>query len=976
MPILQIDGVGRVEVDNSFLEMSPAEQEATINEITASARKSAPAPKAAAPGAAAPEAPAPEASGPYETPADQWTPLNSDAAPGASSNTFDDAWLAEQEAQYQNSLAGGANPGAPKAPAGPEKFNEFASAGLGFLDSVSFGTSDEIGAGIDAIAPWGKKNIWQGDSLKDAYSSNVEDNRTRMEEASAEDPGSFFAGSLGGALVPGVGIAKGFSAGTSAVKALSKGAGKLTGKQTAAAGAIDGAAAGGIYGFGSGENSLGNRLETAGTYAAGGALGGAVVGGGIHAAKGLSKNVRAERFADKQIKDNPFAAFDAEIVEDLAAATRDRAVSKTDPKGRAALTAKTINNIEQQYRARFPTLIQKLDIEPVAKERLKEALEGRYSLKKTEIDALRGTEEGNAVADAVIKVQRLRALTPELKRSATIMTKLANGMDFVPGIPGIAGRGLRAMARAAGDGEAARVNAADKLLGKEAKYAKLLEMTGPSGQRESSEALWRKVAAQDEAQLASAEAEALASAKLKMLKDIEPKAAERKAFRQDIANPTPEPRDIKAPALTDKQLASRIANREAAILKMEGGLNEFDDKLAAPPPPVKEKPVTQKDLKALRQQITDPTPDPRDLRNPAPSEAQLAQRIRSRDSAISKMEAGLSQFDDKLATPLPAPKAPKPKQLPPEQAAIEDNIAKGIQGSSGTQTAFATRLGVTNKEMLATLDQLEAELPDLAGEINRIRFNYPTQNKKLGSVLAPRMRAILDSQPKAPGNASAAPATTAAKAGEAPAVYRTPEVAQPELVPGGPLAAEVSSGRSPDWKSTDPDITPAQREFAQAHEDWVSAEDDFSGELFNRKEAAAAKLDEELYRRSQEPEMRGIDRPLQWEQGKSRYQTLANEAITDLKDDIRLTDDTLRLLKRVPEQIRDQFKTVEEAQNFIETTIMDDLIGSNVGPDEIRLVREHLYGIAQHKPYYDQAALKAGTKSRPRGRPRKNAEEE
>lgn len=40
MPILEIDGLGRVEVDDTFLKMSPQEQEATINEIVQSTQAS------------------------------------------------------------------------------------------------------------------------------------------------------------------------------------------------------------------------------------------------------------------------------------------------------------------------------------------------------------------------------------------------------------------------------------------------------------------------------------------------------------------------------------------------------------------------------------------------------------------------------------------------------------------------------------------------------------------------------------------------------------------------------------------------------------------------------------------------------------------------------------------------------------------------------------------------------------------------
>ena len=110
---------------------------------------------------------------------------------------------------------------------------------------------------------------------------------------------------------------------------------------------------------------------------------------------------------------------------------------------------------------------------------------------------------------------------------------------------------------------------------------------------------------------------------------------------------------------------------------------------------------------------------------------------------------------------------------------------------------------------------------------------------------------------------------------------------------------------------------------------------------------------------------------MQWEAGKSRYQALANETIADLNNDITLGPDTMKTIKRLPEKVRDSFRTSDAAREYVESSVIPDLEASGVPAGEIKKVREYLYEIADHKPYQTQADFDAGTKVNPRGRARK-----
>jgi len=212
--------------------------------------------------------------------------------------------------------------------------------------------------------------------------------------------------------------------------------------------------------------------------------GGAIGGGAPFAPKAINK-LANERFVKQQSKKNPFAAYDAEIAQDLKSVRDETAAAPTDPKGRAEVTIKTVNALEGRYAVGFKTKVNALPIPKADKRKLIDAIEGRYAITQPELDALRGSVPGDAVADAITKTQRLRALTPEIRPARNLATK-AIGATINAVTPGIVGKVMRLTG---GVGEAARVNSAAKVLKRGPAYEKLQQKVGPSGQRESQAAL-------------------------------------------------------------------------------------------------------------------------------------------------------------------------------------------------------------------------------------------------------------------------------------------------------------------------------------------------------------------------------------------------------------------------------------------------------------------------------------------------------
>jgi hypothetical protein len=1019
MPTVEIDGVGKVELDDSFGQMSPADQERTISDIV-SQYKQAPAPQAGTP------APAPAPSAPTARPSpdaraalqklfpqievtdwvrdpnsklgqenpDSWHNRSKaavDARP-IKGMTFDQYVAkikaagypiieAKDEVNHPAPWATGPHwhvvlgelpqdpdqpqadpahtqpaptdmgyPDTNKAPAAPKKeqMNDLGSMALGLADSASLGFGDEIGAGLGAVLGGsdGTESVWNSDkSLSDIYANNLKVNRGLTKMAQDEDPGMFLTGSLLPLAVPVGGAIRGLTATGKALKAakaaklLESGAVPLTRGASIAKSMIEGSGIGGAYGFGSGE-TMDERLHNAGHDA----LTGAVIGGGLDATIGTAADLIANkpaRWAEREADRNPFASFDAEIAQDIHGATTDRAVSPGDPQGRAAVTAKTINNIEQGYFADFKNGINALDIPDAEKLKLKEALTRKYSLPMDEIEKLRGTPAGDAVADSIIKVQRLRQLTPELKSKSGLLGKVATAADFVPGIPGIVGRGIRAVARASGDGEAARVNAAEKLISKQDAYAKLADIVGPSGQRESQSAFWdavRQVAERKDKEAALNEITAGEKAFDRQARPI---------IRDKVklqAQESAEPLEV----VEARKALLRQAGRTAS--SSERKLDTFDDKLNKPVAEPKEAPITAMDRKALMRKIEDPAPDMRDITNPVPTDRALSARVKARNAALAKLEGGLSNFDTALETPAPA--------KPATGDAVDRMVERNIPGEFRALDSLADSTGLSREDATRVLHAIAEDDPSLSREVKRVSLGHNTSQPRMGPTLRPLMRAKMEELGIKP------------KAADAPAPIPVDEAAQERLSSGEAPAPKVKpTQRQLELTKRLDEIDPVEVEFADGTKSRAS---EAGYNLSDADKAEAESIRKELAD-LEKPQMRRVDRPFQWDQGKNRYVDQANTSISSMMGNDRIGRDAIESLGNAPAQIRDNFKTTEEAEHYINERVIPDLEADGIAPGEIKLVRQHLLEVAQAKPYATREQLEAGTAYRGPGRSKKDA---
>lgn len=140
--------------------------------------------------------------------------------------------------------------------------------GRGALDTLTFGLSDELAAGINTVVPgsWGgagnsgTRTGWNG-RWGDAYRHNVELERGLAKADSEDVPVSRGAGQVAGALVPAGAVVRGAGIGGRA----------LATAPNALRAAAAGGAYGGAYGFGSAQ---GNALERAPQAAIGAGVGG------------------------------------------------------------------------------------------------------------------------------------------------------------------------------------------------------------------------------------------------------------------------------------------------------------------------------------------------------------------------------------------------------------------------------------------------------------------------------------------------------------------------------------------------------------------------------------------------------------------------------------------------------------------------------------------------------------------------------
>lgn len=656
-------------------------------------------------------------------------------------------------------------------------------------------------------------------------------------------------------------------------------------------------------------------------------------------AEALGPNARAARWATKEAEKNPLAAYQSEVAKDLMQARDNlKAVTPGGIAPRAELTAKAINAVEGTYFTEYKNLINKMgDLSDVQKAKLKGMVTEKYVPKTAdEIDAelgdLAGTVEGEAVKQSVLKVNALRAMTPEIKGKTGGLEKVANALDFVPGIPGIVPRGMRALSKASGDGEAARVNAAEKIFKRQKAYEKLGEITGPSGFRESQQALWEK-AAQNEAEMAAAksaekEAADLAKAERNRRTQVE------KAW-QKMSEKTPSPSQVARQQDTAFNQAERAAaaQRKAEEEAMWSQYEAQNNPVKVPKSQVSEEEASWRNILKIAEQR---------------KQAQIAK--------------------DKATYPNLSFDTPKTKAQPKDT--VDALIQRGIKGEGRALSSLANSTGLSNDDAARVLEAVKQDMPELSREVDRVVSGYNTTRRDTGTLLRPAMQAKMKElgiEPKSPASASpkVIPIDEAAQARLANIDPRT--VQELGIDPSQVTKREVDLLEELD--RVDPIRIETGSEDGSARE---YTRDSAMGEDFFRPEdvARAQEIRDELKQIS-ELRWRDVRRPGAHADAKARNIAQANDSIAAMQSDNRISREALESIGNAPRQIRDNIIFIDEAEDYILNRVIPDLQAEGYSSREINAIRSYLFEVANAKRYRNRAdAEKNGMTSGP-GRPRK-----
>lgn len=265
MATLEINGK-RVQVDDSFRDLTPEQQQATVEEIARSMGVGAGQPQSFSQMREA---------GMIEQ------------APGN-----EDLWMpdAPQTTEPQSGAV----------PTLPGVIGDIQNAERAFSNAMTqgatFGFADEIAAGV--AAPF--RAAASGQTLPQAFEGQIDDIRALETDIAGRNPIASTAGNIAGAVGTGVGLARG---GVS----LMNGA-RPTVTSMGTRGAAEGAAYGALHGFGTGE-SMDERIG----QAIGGALAGGAMGGALGAGAGALANRAAQNAAPTvdELRTQAGALYDA-----------------------------------------------------------------------------------------------------------------------------------------------------------------------------------------------------------------------------------------------------------------------------------------------------------------------------------------------------------------------------------------------------------------------------------------------------------------------------------------------------------------------------------------------------------------------------------------------------------------------------------------------------------------------------------------
>lgn len=296
MPTLTIQG-RKVKVGDEFLQMTPEQQNDTVEEIAASMGVQAPAPEG-------------EASKDLRSDLSQLTQKASPENRGSFARTVD-------------------------------------SFGRGAADIMSLGLADELAAAGGALTGIGGEF---GD-----YDRNLRVQRITQDQRDMADPIASTAGRVAGGITQGVGMARN---GLSLLGNVPAGAGLSA---RVGAGALEGAAYGGAYGLGSGEGASDRIAQGLGGAAAGGLIGGSVpvVASGLKAVAkpvvdAVSARVNPGKYASTKIAER--LANSNMSVDQAARRMEDSGLSLADVGGKTTRNLlRTASNIPGKGSDRIAT---------------------------------------------------------------------------------------------------------------------------------------------------------------------------------------------------------------------------------------------------------------------------------------------------------------------------------------------------------------------------------------------------------------------------------------------------------------------------------------------------------------------------------------------------------------------------------------------------------------------------------------------
>lgn len=274
----------------------------------------------------------------------------------------------------------------------------------GAADAITFGYADEIAAKLDSL-------VGGGQSGKTNYNEALAAQRQRDKDAG----GFRTAGQLATIALPTVG----------AINAVT-GPSRLA---RVGAGAATGAGQGALYASGSSERALsdpGIIPEIATGAAIGGALGGA-----LPAVLPTTVRQEASRLIDRAGSDK-LAKVDAEIIKDL-----NKIASNPNASGRPvqaiqanALESKYINEVQNAFKAIGKQSLERAGLKG---EDINAVLQQRKIITPDELDKLRTSKAGTALADAIEKAQRTRTLTAPIPASDNIVARTGRvALDLAP----------------------------------------------------------------------------------------------------------------------------------------------------------------------------------------------------------------------------------------------------------------------------------------------------------------------------------------------------------------------------------------------------------------------------------------------------------------------------------------------------------------------------------------------------------------